>query len=486
MSLPLDGISNLFYFLHINPWKMENKKENFSEWYNEIVEIAGLSDKRYPIKGMNVWLPYGLKAMQNIDRIIRQNVDPLDFQEVSFPVLITRDQLSVEFEHVKGFENEVYWVTRGGMEPLEVEMALRPTSEAAMYGMFSLWVRSHADLPLKIYQIVNVYRYETKHTRTFIRIREIHFFEAHTAHDSYEDAERQMAEYRTIWDRISSELCLPFLVDQRPDWDKFPGAKYTLAFDTVLPGGRSLQIGTIHQYGTNFSRNYDIKYLKDDGTHEYASQTTFGLSERLLAAVIAIHGDDQGLIFPPDVAPVQVVVVPIPSKRADVAAYSDSIASLLRNAGIRVALDSRENYTPGFKYNEWEMKGVPLRIEIGDREAESRKITAVKRTSRKKYQLPEGELASSIKTLLEEIKVEISKRADEHFSRLHRHYSSLEEMKGAEGLVLAGWCGSRECSDTIERTLEFGTLGFNRNQDSREKCVVCGREGSLGVFSRSY
>lgn len=465
---------------------MENKKENFSEWYNEIIESAGLSDKRYPIKGMNVWMPYGLKAMQNIDRIIRNNVDSKNFQEVSFPVLITRDQLSVEFEHVKGFENEVYWVTRGGMEPLEVEMALRPTSEAAMYGMFSLWVRSHADLPLKIYQIVNVYRYETKHTRTFIRIREIHFFEAHTAHDSYEDAERQMMEYREIWDRISGDLCLPFMVDQRPDWDKFPGAKYTLAFDTVLPGGRSLQIGTIHQYGTNFSRNYDIKYLKDDGTHEYASQTTFGLSERLLAAVIAIHGDDQGLIFPPDVAPVQVVIVPIPSKKVNVTAYTEAIASALISSGLRVTVDSRDNYTPGYKYNEWEMKGVPVRIEIGEREAESGKVTAVKRTSRKKQQIPADDLSKSVRSLLDEIKAEITHRARDHFNRLHRHYLSLDEMKGAEGLVLAGWCGSRECSDTIEKRLEFGTLGFNRDKEKKEKCVVCGREGSMGVFSRSY
>ena len=278
---------------------MESKKSDFSEWYNEIIDIAGLSDKRYPIKGMNVWLPYGLKVMKNIDSVIRTNVDGEKFQEVQFPVLITRDQLSIEFEHVKGFENEVFWVTRGGKDPLEVDMALRPTSEAAMYGMFQLWVRSHTDLPLKIYQIVSVYRYETKHTRSFIRIREIHFFEAHTAHEDYEGAERQMTEYLSIWGKISKDLCLPYVVDQRPDWDKFPGAIYTLAFDTAMPGGRSLQIGTIHQYGENFSKNYGISYLKDDGSHSLVSQTTFGLSERLLAAVIGIHGDDKGLVLPP-------------------------------------------------------------------------------------------------------------------------------------------------------------------------------------------
>ncbi|MEM0156574.1 MAG: proline--tRNA ligase [Thermoplasmataceae archaeon] len=465
---------------------MENRKENFSEWYNEIVDIAGLSDKRYPIKGMNVWMPYGLKAMQNIDGIIRKNVDSMDFQEVSFPVLITRDQLSVEFEHVKGFENEVYWVTRGGMEQLDVEMALRPTSEAAMYGMFSLWVRSHADLPLRIYQIVSVYRYETKHTRTFIRIREIHFFEAHTAHDTYEDAERQMNQYREIWKKISHDLCLPYIIDQRPDWDKFPGAMYTLAFDTVLPGGRSLQIGTIHQYGTNFSKNYDIKYLKDDGTHEYASQTTFGLSERLLAAVVGIHGDDQGLIFPPAVAPVQAVIVTIPSKNIDVLPYARSIFDELKAAGIRSSLDTRDNYTPGFKYNEWEMKGVPLRLEIGEKEVSGNRVTISVRTGGKRRQVLRSEISGTVKDLLDEVADKLRKNADAHFRSLSRKYSSLEAMKSAQGLALAGWCGSKDCSSTIEEKLELGTLGFNRDSEETVKCVVCGRDGKIAAFSRSY
>ncbi|MCL5782441.1 MAG: proline--tRNA ligase [Candidatus Thermoplasmatota archaeon] len=465
---------------------MENKKENFNEWYNEIVEISGLSDKRYPIKGMNVWLPYGLKAMQNIDGAIRKSVDSREFQEVSFPVLITRDQLSVEFEHVKGFENEVYWVTRGGMDQLDVEMALRPTSEAAMYGMFSLWVRSHADLPLRTYQIVNVYRYETKHTRTFIRIREIHFFEAHTAHDSYEDSERQMDQYLEIWKEISSELCLPYLVNERPEWDKFPGAMYTLAFDTVVPGGRSLQIGTIHEYGTNFSRNYDIKYLKDDGTHEYASQTTFGLSERLLAAVISLHGDDQGLIFPPGIAPVQVVVVPIPSKRVDTAIYASSIVRNLQEAGFRARIDQRENYTPGFKYNEWEMKGVPLRLEVGEKEVDDNFVTAAPRTAKKKTRIPLSGIDAMVPQLLAEVKLELTKRAADQFTGLQNRIRKVEDIKKANGIVLAGWCGKKNCAEKIEETYEFGTLGFSRNHKETTKCVICNDDGRIGVFSKSY
>ncbi|HKJ96284.1 MAG TPA: aminoacyl--tRNA ligase-related protein, partial [Thermoplasmataceae archaeon] len=312
---------------------MENRKKNFSEWYNEIVETAELSDKRYHVKGMNVWRPYGLKIMQGIDGIIRRLVDSRDFDEVSFPVPVTKDQLMVEFEHVKGFEGELYWITRGGHENLDVELALRPTSEAAMYPMFSLWIRSHADLPMKLYQIVSVYRHETKHTRSFIRIREIHFFEAHTAHATYEDAEKQMVQYKEIWERLADELCLPYITNRRPDWDKFPGARYTLAFDTLLPSSRSLQIGTIHQYGTNFSENYDIKYADDDGEHHFVSQTTFGMSERLLAAVIGVHGDDKGLILSPGIAPVQVIIVPIPSESEDTIGYSRKIGDDLLKMG---------------------------------------------------------------------------------------------------------------------------------------------------------
>lgn len=465
---------------------MESKKSDFSEWYNEIIDIAGLSDKRYPIKGMNVWLPYGLKVMKNIDSIIRQNVDSEKFQEVQFPVLITRDQLSIEFEHVKGFENEVFWVTRGGKEPLEVDMALRPTSEAAMYGMFQLWVRSHTDLPVKIYQIVSVYRYETKHTRSFIRIREIHFFEAHTAHTDYNSAEKQMVEYLSIWKRISNALCLPFVVDQRPDWDKFPGAIYTLAFDTAMPGGRSLQIGTIHQYGENFSKNYGISYLKDDGTHSLVSQTTFGLSERLLAAVIGIHGDDSGLVLPPSIAPVQAVIVPIPSDTADVDNFADSVAQILSDHGYRVDVDHRDGYTPGFKFNEWEMKGVPLRIEIGSKEVKEGKITIKKRTGGQRFSSSMEECANTVKHSLEEISSDLLSKAEEHLLKNTIFSDTMEKTKSANSLVNLFWCGDHQCANEIEGKTEKTVLGVQKSDDREGKCIVCGKDGKITTVATPY
>ncbi len=465
---------------------MENRKENFSEWYNEIVEIAELSDKRYHVKGMNVWRPYGLKLMQNIDRTIRSLVDEREFQEVSFPVPITRDALMVEFEHVKGFEGELYWITRGGHENLEVELALRPTSEAAMYPMLSLWIRSHADLPMKIYQIVSVYRHETKHTRSFIRIREIHFFEAHTAHATFEDAENQMAQYKTVWEELTEVLCLPYITTQRPEWDKFPGAMYTTAFDTIMPSGRTLQIGTIHQYGTNFSKNYGVEYADDNGDHHFVSQTTFGMSERLLAAVIGVHGDDRGLILPPGISPVQFIIVPIPSEEHDTVSYASSLMRELIAMGFRARVDDRDNYTPGYKYNDWEMRGVPVRIEIGGREVSKKNVTLALRPVKGKRTLSTDAFLNGAGDVLDEVAKSMRRLATEQFNSKLVTSSTLEEMKEKDGVSIAFWCGSRECAEKIDEYSELAALGNLNGEKEGGKCVVCGKDGKKSLFAKSY
>ena len=463
---------------------MENNKTNFSEWYNEIIDIAKLSDKRYNIKGMNVWLPYGLKIMHSIDSLLREYSSDSGIEEVSFPVLISREQLEVEFEHVKGFENEIYWVTRGGTTPLDIDLALRPTSEAAMYTMFPLWIRSHTDLPFRIFQIVNVYRYETKHTRSFIRVREIHFYEAHTAHRDFDDAERQMDDYLKIMERLSNDLCINFSMDIRPDWDKFPGAMYSVAFDTPMPGYRSLQIGTIHEYGENFAKNYGIKYLDENGDMNYVSQTTFGLSERLMAAVIGIHGDDRGLVLPYKLAPVQVIIVPIPGDNYDeILEYSDSIQSKLKEIGIRCKVD-RSDYTPGYKFNDWEMKGVPVRIEIGKREVAEKTVTISLRTRKKKIRA-ELEDIRDMYEYLQEVNSDIHAKASEFYKANTLFIDSMEKIK-EDKMIMAYWCGSRECSDKIEKISEKVALGTIRNINSSGPCIVCGKPGKISSFSRTY
>ena len=465
---------------------MINKKTDSSEWYNEIIELSGLVDKRYPVKGMNVLPPYGFKVVKLVDDVIRESVNAHGLQEVQFPLLISRSQLSVEFEHVKGFESQVFWVTKGGNDKLEDEMALRPTSEAAMYSMFPLWIRTHGDLPLKIYQIVSTYRYETKHTRAFIRDREIHFFEAHTAHVDYDDAERQMDDYISMMHELSKALCLPFTINRRPDWDKFPGAMYSLAFDLILSSGRSLQIGTIHQYGENFSKNYGISYSDVNGERKYVSQTTYGMSSRLIAAMIFTHGDDKGLILPPEVAPVQVVIVPIPGENTNINSFCTRVMDMLKNSGIRASLDDRDNYTPGFKYNDWEMKGVPLRIEIGSRETENSYLTIVPRHTGRRSKIDLQETVVKVREALDIMQIELKKRAEETVKKMTFKATSLEEAKSLKGMIQIAWCGSKECSDKIEAETELVCLGTPHGKKGSGRCVVCGSPGFPANFARTY
>ncbi|MCE5298866.1 MAG: proline--tRNA ligase, partial [Methanoregulaceae archaeon] len=271
------------------------QKDDFSGWYNELLWRAEIMDVRYPVKGLYVWYPFGFALRRNVYGELRALLD-CDHQEALFPLLIPETEFAKEAEHIKGFEEEVYWVTHGGTSPLEVKLALRPTSECAIYPMYHLWVRSHADLPLRIYQIVNTFRYETKHTRPLIRLREITSFkEAHTVHATWEDAERQVhaaiALYRTFYET----LCVPVIVSKRPDWDKFPGADYTIAVDTIMPDGRTLQIGTVHHLGDHFSKTFSITYEDLNGEQQFAQQTCYGISERCIAALISMHGDEKGL-----------------------------------------------------------------------------------------------------------------------------------------------------------------------------------------------
>ena len=350
---------------------------------------------------MNVWTPYGWKIMRMIDTYIRQELDATDHEEVCFPLMIPETEFKKEKDHIKGFDSEVYWVTHAGLNKLDVRLVVRPTSETAMYPMFSLWIRSHQDLPLKVYQIVNTFRYETKQTRAFIRVREIHFFESHTCHDTEEDAQRQIDEDVEILSKIAKRLCLPYTLLVRTDWDKFPGAYYTVGIDTVMPNGRTLQIGSIHHYRTNFSEPYNITYEDENGEHKYVHQTTYGMSERLLGAVIGVHADDKGLVMPPDIASFQVVIIPILSKNNTelVTKESKILYEVLTAAGLRVKLDDRDA-RPGSKYYDWEIKGVPLRLELGGRDIENNVVTFVRRDTGEKGTIDAATVAEGTKLML--------------------------------------------------------------------------------------
>ena len=465
------------------------KSENFSEWYSEIVEVAELTDKRYPIKGMNVWTPYGWKLMRLIDDAIRCEMEAKGHSEVCFPLLISEEQFAKEAEHIKGFGDEVYWVTKAGGEELEVKLLLRPTSETAMYPIFSLWVRSHADLPLKTFQIVNTFRYDTKQTRAFIRVREIHFFEAHTCHIDFEDAERQIAEDLEVMKNLGEKLCMPFLMLKRPDWDKFPGAFYSIAADALMPSKKTLQIGTIHQYKENFSRPYNIKYEDDKGDHQYVHQTTYGMSERLVGSLVAAHGDDSGIILPPDVAPVQVIVIPILAKGAQEKVLEEARAlyELLKNTGFRVSIDERD-LRPGNKFFHWEIRGVPLRLELGFRDIEKNVVTFARRDTKEKSEVPKDDIVEQVRKVLSDISQNLFESAKKVLDENTTLALTLDDAKDLEGIVKFGWCGEERCGLEVEEATGMKVLGTPLDpEDFSGECIICGKPTEIITYlSKTY
>lgn len=469
------------------------QKVDFSSWYNDILWRAEIMDVRYPVKGLYVWFPFGFGIRKQVYGILRELLDR-DHEEALFPLLIPETEFMKEAEHIKGFEEEVYWVTHGGTTPLDVKLALRPTSETAIYPMYSLWVRSHADLPIKLYQIVNSFRYETKHTRPLIRLREITSFkEAHTVHATWDEAETQVedaiARYREFYTRLN----IPVLISKRPDWDKFPGADYTIAVDTIMPDGRTLQIGTVHHLGDHFSKTYNICYEDTKGEQQYCYQTCYGISERSIAALISLHGDDRGLMLPPEVAPVQIVIVPIIMKKREeeVNEATELLMQELKNAGYRVKIDSRD-IRPGAKYYYWEMRGVPLRLEVGPRDLDNAVVMAVLRTGGKEP-LKRSDIIAEVYRKMTEHTAVLLDRAVNH---IKEHLFMVSDESGVSDAVSTGvaavhWCGNRECADRLEEISDASVLGTEVRTDLIDKaegnCIICGKPGSVvTLVGRSY
>jgi prolyl-tRNA synthetase len=464
------------------------KKKDFSEWYSEVLSAAGIADIRYPVKGLYVWHPFGFRLRKEVYSILRSLLDA-DHQEVLFPLLIPENEFMKEAEHIKGFEDEVFWVTNGGNTPLEIPLALRPTSETAIYPMFKLWIRSHADLPLKVYQIVNTFRYETRHTRPLIRVREITSFkEAHTAHTTWKDAERQVRKAMRIYSEFYDRLAIPHAITRRPQWDKFPGAEYTIAVDTLMPDGKTLQIGTIHHLGTNFAKTFDIQYEDVNGEQQYVYQTCYGISERCVAAVIAIHGDDRGLVLPPEIAPTQVVIVPIVYGNDEgVFKTCEYIREILSNEGLRVVLDDSDE-RPGAKYYKWEMKGVPLRIEIGPRDLEKDEVTLVRRDTFEKISIPTSDLVPAIKRKLKDMHTNLYENAKKSFDERTVDCTTLNEVKTAvkKGIAKINWCGEEKCGLKMEESTGADILG-EMTQTKKGKCPVCQKQtDKVVLMARAY
>jgi len=434
----------------------------FSEWYSEILEKAGIYDVRYPVKGCGCYLPYGFKIREKILEIIKKKLNEKEHEECLFPMLVPETFLMKEAEHIKGFEDEVFWVTHGGKEELGEKLALRPTSETVIYPIIREHIKSHGDLPIKIYQIVNCFRYETKHTRPLIRVREIMTFkEAHTFHSSKEDCLDQVREAVRMYKEIFDELGIPYIICKRPEWDKFPGGEFTIAFDTILPSGRALQIGTVHNLGQNFAKTFDIKFETKEGNQDYVYQSCYGISDRVIASVLSIHGDENGLVLPFNVAPIQMVIVPLLFKntKEKVLTKANEIRIELEKQGYRIKLDDREDMRPGKKYYEYEYIGVPIRIEIGPKDLEEEKVIIFRRDTKEKIKVDINNLTSELKKIIKEYNQNLKDKAKKRFESMIVIVDDVEKINDFEGKVVLVPYNEEIYNEKLEEKTGLRVLG---------------------------
>lgn len=467
------------------------KSVNFAEWYNQVVKVAGLIDQRYPVKGCEVIMPLGTAILRNATNLLEDALKKNGNKETLFPLFIPEEFLEKEAEHIKGFGSEVYYVTHAGENRLEKRLVLRPTSETSIYPMFALWIRSYNDLPLKIFQTVSVFRYETKMTKPLVRMREVMFFnESHTAHESWDDAEQEVRAAVELYSKHFREsLALPFLVLRRPEWDKFPGAAYTIALDVIMPDGKRLQIGTAHNLGENFSRPFNIQFLDRDQKKKFVNQACYGVSTRPLAAVVAIHGDDRGLVLPPAIAPYHAVIVPILTKEQKERVLEKARHLRDRLAPeFRVHLDERE-ISPGAKFYDWELRGVPIRIEIGPKDIERKTVVVVRRDTGEKINEIEAKISTRVRETLEKVQKNLYAKALAFHNSMIVHAKSRDEIgKAVESgrFARAMWCGDEKCAKITEAATGAHFSGYSEAEQASGNCVCGNPAKHVSYIGKSY
>ena len=483
-----------------------DKMQNFSDWYNEIIRLAELVDMRYNVKGFIVYRPWSTISIKKIFTAFEDLLEADNHTHTIFPVVIPEANFEVEKEHVAGFAPEVLWVETGGTEKLEERLALRPTSETAMYPLYALWVRSYRDLPIKHYQSGPVFRYETKATRPFVRGREFWWIEAHDVFATREKAVHQVQKDLEI-SRIvlGQRLGIPLLQFQRPQWDKFAGADETYVSDAIMPNGRFLQLPSTHLLGQRFAKAFNIKFIDEENVEQIAYQTCYGPGiTRIYGGMIATHGDNGGLILPYWVAPIQVVIVPILGKKAntdEVLTKCKELVDMFKKSSIRVELDNSDS-RPGDKYYFWEMKGVPFRLEVGQREVQSHEYVIAVRDTKEKQKIQEIELINFFHDEGEKMIERITTKAWDAVKDLIVPVSSLEKLKTAinEGKVcIIPFCSmdmpAKECAEKLKAETEGGDVRgrlvdepdkdlftVTKKPKSTEKCLACGKKANLYVY----
>jgi len=425
--------------------ELTDQSDDFSRWYTEVVRKAQLADYS-PVRGSMVIRPYGFAIWELMQRFLDDRIKATGHQNAYFPLLIPESLLQKEAEHVEGFAPECAWVTQGGSEPLEERLAIRPTSEAIVGHMYSRWIESYRDLPVLINQWANVMRWE-KVTRLFLRTSEFLWQEGHTAHATAEECQEEVLRMLEVYrDFVETELAIPVFAGPKSESEKFAGAQMTYAIEALMRDGKALQAGTSHNLGQHFAKVFEITFQDEQGRRQHVHQTSWGLTTRMVGATIMVHGDDQGLKLPPRVAPVQAVVVPIwrkDAERAGVTEFTARIAEALKGV-VRILVDDRDQYTPGWKYNEHELRGVPIRLEVGPRDVAQAAVMSVRRDTRAKESIPLAALRDRLPRMLDEIQNALYKAALEFRAANTVTATSFEEIEkhfggGKRGFVAMPW-----------------------------------------------
>ncbi|QQE73778.1 proline--tRNA ligase [Brevibacillus composti] len=473
--------------------------EDFSRWYIDTIKKADLMDYT-PVRGCIVFKPDGYELWERIQEAMDKRFKETGHRNAYFPMLIPESFFQKEKEHVEGFNPELPWVTEAAGEKLEERLALRPTSETMIGHMYSQWIQSYRDLPVLINQWANVFRWE-KRTMPFLRTSEFLWQEGHTAHATEEEARQETMQMLDVYSEVvEGLLAIPVWKGQKTPSERFAGAVDTYSIEAMMKDGKAVQAGTSHYLGENFARGFEIKYLDRDNQFKYVHTTSWGTSTRLIGAMIMVHGDDRGLALPPRIAPTQVVMIPVgPLKlREKVMEAFDPLFDQLKAAGVRVRADLREE-TPGWKFNEWEMRGVPIRLEIGPRDVENGQVILARRDTGEKITVALADAVSAVGKLLEEIQQNMYQRAVE-FREAHSHYDidSLEALKQhteeaekenrVAGWVLAGWCGDDGCEAKVKEETKFTSRNIPFHPPvQKESCICCGQKAAHTVwFGRAY
>ncbi|MEM4325736.1 MAG: proline--tRNA ligase [Candidatus Pacearchaeota archaeon] len=469
------------------------KSENFSEWYQQLILKSELADYS-PISGCIVFRPKSYWIWERVKEYIDKEFQKIGIKNAYFPLLIPESLLSREQEHVKGFSPEVAWVTQSGETRLSERLAIRPTSEAIMYDSYAKWIRSWRDLPIKLNQWNNVLRWEFKHPTPFLRSREFLWNEGHNAYSNPQELEEDRIKIMRIYENFMREyMALPAIEGKKSEKEKFAGAVTTYTFELVLPNGKAIQGPDYHNDGQNFAKAYNIKFLNKKGREEYVYQSTYAISTRMLGVMFAIHSDDKGLIIPPKLSENKVVIIPIFSKgvEKEIIEKSEKIKKEIEE--FNPFIDKRKEYTAGWKFNEWELKGIPLRIEIGQTELKNNSVKVVKRNNGVVLKIKTKELKKSIRKILDEMQKELYIKANDLLKSKIVLSNDLEDLKEAitsKKISLSPLCANPACEELIKRETEGGktlNIPLDQNGVKGKKCISCKKQADYLIYiGKSY